>query len=408
MSSQTGSRAHELGTAIARPRSLLRGFAEGVRSVIVFVWKWLCGVVLCLGPLASVVVVGWTLRFMQRVAYRSWWHLSGRRQAYAEALRQLDRQDLVGAPNWIVDQSAGRSLAQLLREGSLSMIVRDLPSLASRSLLRNVKLGISGLSTVALLTLPAGALWLFAWYAGWNNSFHKGYEQAWVGPTTGIAGIALFALVMLYVPLAQARQAATGSWRAFFQFRVVRAMLRERWAASAILALGYGLASFPVMIVRAAPTFLGNDPAYDEMSDAAVREAIMSYWFAVSLWFFPVYLGLRLVAAHIYATALARLVQRSRLGPEELHTSEAKAFETFGLRPVAEGTERPVLMRAFRWSGSRLGRVAALTATFACWVGVSFQVYVVEFFNYHPVLGWLNHPLIHLPWMAWIPAHLGG
>jgi hypothetical protein len=44
----------------------------------------------------------------------------------------------------------------------------------------------------------------------------------------------------------------------------------------------------------------------------------------------------------------------------------------------------------------------------ALWFAFVAQIFVSEFFNYHPVVGWLNQPLVHLPWFRYIPAGLGG
>jgi hypothetical protein len=41
------------------------------------------------------------------------------------------------------------------------------------------------------------------------------------------------------------------------------------------------------------------------------------------------------------------------------------------------------------------------------WLGFVAKVYVGEFFNYHPVVGFVNHPLIQAPCCNYVPAHLG-
>ena len=51
------------------------------------------------------------------------------------------------------------------------------------SLGANLKLGAQSLFNIWVLTLPPCALWLFAWWGGWENSFNKGYEQFAVGPS---------------------------------------------------------------------------------------------------------------------------------------------------------------------------------------------------------------------------------
>ena len=102
-------------------------------------------------------------------------------------------------PNWFVAQGAER------RAGGTSWWKRF-----AGSLWANLRIGVQGIFNVWVWTMPACVLWMFSWYAGWDNSFNKGYEQAWVGPTTGLLGVAMFIAAMFYVPMAQARQAVTG------------------------------------------------------------------------------------------------------------------------------------------------------------------------------------------------------
>ena len=40
------------------------------------------------------------------------------------------------------------------------------------------------------------------------------------------------------------------------------------------------------------------------------------------------------------------------------------------------------------------------------WLAFGMLTYVGEFFNYHPVAGFLNRPLIQVPCVNYIPAHL--
>src|SRR2546429_8683233 len=87
------------------------------------------------------------------------------------------------------------------------------------------------------------------WYDGWNNSFNKGYEQFSVGPGVSVLGILLFITAMLYVPMAQARQAVTGNWRCFYQFRLIRTLVRRRWFACFGLAALYALCSLPILVL---------------------------------------------------------------------------------------------------------------------------------------------------------------
>ena len=84
---------------------------------------------------------------------------------------------------------------------------------------QRVKLGVAGWLTMSSLALLPGILWAGAWWAGWDNSFNKGYEQASVGPLVGVGGVVLFLLLMPYLQIAQARHAETLDWRCVYRFR---------------------------------------------------------------------------------------------------------------------------------------------------------------------------------------------
>jgi hypothetical protein len=64
------------------------------------------------------------------------------------------------------------------------------------------------------------------------------------------------------------------------------------------------------------------------------------------------------------------------------------------------------LVRAAAWVGTRAGRVTVALATFFVWFTFVAQIFISEFLNYHPVLGWLNQTLVQLPWFHYIPPHL--
>ena len=84
-----------------------------------------------------------------------------------------------------------------------------------------MRVGIAGMVNTWVLTLPPAVHSVFGCYAGWDNSFNKGQEQYSVGIVISLMGIALFILIMLYVPMAQARQADTRKWRSFYEFRKI-------------------------------------------------------------------------------------------------------------------------------------------------------------------------------------------
>jgi len=140
--------------------------------------------------------------------------------------------------------------------------------------------------------LPGCLLWLFAWYDGWNNSFNKGYEQAIVGPMVFVLGIVLFVAAMLYVPMAQSRFASTGSWRSFFQFRLVWKLVRQEWLGSLVLAGLYAMLAFPVNILKTFPQFFPQIRPELELLSAEDAISFLKIYFSGScLLFFPFLLG---------------------------------------------------------------------------------------------------------------------
>ncbi|NNG02834.1 MAG: hypothetical protein HKM95_01875 [Inquilinus sp.] len=206
--------------------------------LVMFFWKYAVGVLLCLTPVTAILVVGWSYRLMQRSTLRRWHRLSGfgadKAGFHDFALGDGRTVEHVAWPNWLL----GAPDAEWRGTAAPGRATRVLRRIAG-SLWANLRTGFQASVNTALLVLPCGALWLLSWWGGWQNSFHKGYEQAWVGPLVGVLGIALFVLVMTYVPLAQARQASAGTWRAFWDFPLIRRLMRRRRLAALGLALVY-------------------------------------------------------------------------------------------------------------------------------------------------------------------------
>ena len=78
---------------------------------------------------------------------------------------------------------------------------------------------LTALGVLALLLAVAGYL------AGW--------QLGWIELIVLASGctIALLIAAMYYVPMAQMRQASTGKWRAFYEFKIVWQLIRTRWLA---------------------------------------------------------------------------------------------------------------------------------------------------------------------------------
>lgn len=364
------------GAAHASPRRFQRWQGRAIKM-----WKYLVGVLLCQNLVFSVLVVGWCYRLMRRTTRREWRRLSGR------------GAPATPWPNWMLHWDGLRAPN---RRKALTA-----------SLVLNARLGAQAIANTWVATLPGCALWVFAWYSGWDNSFNKGYEQFWVGPAAGWLGIVLFIAAMLYLPMAQARHAATGDWRAFYQFRLVRKLVRHRWPACLLLAALYAALSLPVTLLKIVPTFLPQmRPDLMDMPDAALLEFLRTYYFWATVAGFGAFLALRVVAARIYARAVVSAVQRGVVRPEELGRRERRNLHELGLLETAPPPDRHVVVRVLGWTGARAARLAGAVAIVVLWFTFVAQIFVSEFVNYHPMRGWLNQPLVQLPCFSYIPHRL--
>jgi hypothetical protein len=335
----------------------------------------LLGAIFVQSALLGIVVVGWIYSLMRRVSLRRM------ERVCTEGGVEVNRERIeLPAPVWI--------------RGSGSQI----PARLLGGLWRNWKEGLQGLFNTWVVTLPGCGLWVFSWWAGWNNSFYKGYEMAAYGAQLGLLGVGLFAGAMLYLPMAQAHQAATGSWRAFYQGRVIFGLIHQVSVRYLLLAVGYALFSMVILGFIVAPMFFPQmSPELQSLSVEEVRQILKDYFFWVGMLGFWCTVILKCAAARIYASG----VLRSSL--ETGRISEALPEDTQNLLRLRAGANK-AKVSIFR-SGIRMALTPAVgVALCAIWAGVAFQIYVSEFLYYHPVRGFLNHPLIQLPWYSYIPT----
>lgn len=363
--------------------------------LLMAVWKYAFGVLLCLTPVTAILTVGWTYRLMQRSTLKRWHRLSG---FGADGTRFVDfaladsrTSEHVGWPNWLF----GTRDAEWRIDGGPGRVMM-LPKRIAGSFWANLRTGIQASLNTALLVLPCGALWLLSWWGGWQNSFHKGYEQAWVGPVVGILGIVLFILVMTYVPMAQARQAAAGTWRAFWDFPLIRRLLRRRRLSGLGLAILYGLAAAPILGVKVAPMIMGEQ--FEGLTAAELEAFANRYYLLGTAALFPLHVLVRLAAARYYARAMFDCVRAGEVQLEELSPYEREALGRLRVAAAPSAPRHPVGRLA-----ASLPRAIIVVLTFAAWFGIAAQLYIAQFLNY-AWFNWLNHPLILLPWIRYLPG----
>ncbi|MEM9480631.1 MAG: hypothetical protein AAGA58_13330 [Verrucomicrobiota bacterium] len=393
------------------------GVIGKVKTVFLFVLKlfigaWLCqGMYGALGPLSflgAIAVIGWTYRAMQRQALKVWWKRS---PVYEEGIRfatfagsHESTREHVHWPNWFISQSylhAWPSKRNIFAKAWYAF------SRLFASFFRNVGLGFLGLFTTLVLTIIPAILWEFSWYQGWNNSFTKGYEQAAVGPSVFLFGAFLFAIAMLYVPMAQARHAVTREWRAFFHFRSVLRIIMRRWFYCFLLALGYLALTTPISFFRGGIYFMGLDPVMETMTPVEqlerLRGTILLFCLVVV---FPAFILLRLAAARIYAGAVKELVEAGQSHQVSIRPFEADAL---GKLRVAElpPQKRWLPTKILLFTSSMTGRVVTAILAFLVWFGFAVQPVASVFLNWQPGFkGFLNRPLVQMPWCHWVPQQL--
>ncbi len=300
-------------TAPARPMRLTRAFGT-LRDLIV-------GTLLCLSPITSILALGWIIRRM---------HLSIRRR----------NGDAGAVPGWILGERGSGWLGRLI--GGLAA---------------NIRVGLSGALSLGLVSLLFTLPWLLAWWAGWDNSFNKGYEQAWAGPALFFTGIGAYLFVMLHLPMALAHQAATGRWLALFEWRELRRVVARTGWRHALFAATSVVFALPLFAARGLPVFVeGIIPGFADFTPEQVANVAGIANLVVGAYIFATLWWLRTWSARIYSDASAR-------------------------------KKRPNLIL-------RCLRNATITAI---WSGLVVLIVVAQFLH-HSWWAWLTHPAFLLPW----------
>lgn len=325
-------------TALASPAAVAKLPVRLFRAV----FNLAVGSVLCLSPLTAILALGWLSRRM-----------AGR--IGARLGQPADH------PGWI------------LGPRGQGWIIRLLGGLAA-----NIRAGVISAAGLAALTLPFTMLWLGAWWAGWENSFNKGYEQSDVGPATWFLGTLIALPVLAHLPLALAHASAEGRFGAFFEYRRIRSVFRAAgWRVAWLASLSVVLC-VPLFAVRALPVFIeGILPGFDDLQATEQRQVAQLLELVGAGLAFAIVLFLRDRASSIYALA-ARRAARGRA------RAAWKDCAALGTECIGREPSRPL---------------AALWLILSCviWLGLPILIVMSQFVNYTPVL-WLTHPVFLLPW----------
>ncbi|MFM1919977.1 MAG: hypothetical protein RLZZ303_1611, partial [Candidatus Hydrogenedentota bacterium] len=341
---------------------------------------FLLGVALTQSLPGAILLCGWGQATMRRAVLAQW-------------MRDLGHDPTEGLPRWpgfIVAEPG--AIDQQLRLRRLRWLLGSAWS--------NLITGLRVLVATYIVTLPGVALMAFSWRYGWDNSFNKGYEQAYLGPTLGISGLFLLILAMLYVPLAQAQLSIGERLSTFFRWRVIWAGIRSQPHRMLWLAAVYFIASFPINVFLAAVLFRFNEAErIADLTDEEFLRLLRQYFWLVGLVGFPLFVWTRVVAARTYARCVESALRGGRIPAERL--AGIAPLERFS-RALSPSPQGGVVVKAIR----RGSLVPVLALSLVLWFGFVAQIYVRQFLNYVPLYGWMNQPLVHAPWLRYIPDHL--
>jgi hypothetical protein len=391
---------------------VLRGFA----ALFGWLWRLAVGAAMCfntyvLSFFTSIVAVGWTYRWMQAIVLRGWWKQSPKRHegSFQDFCDSLGPSGPTPRPRWFLRERIGAVMRRPgpggQPAGRLRLFFRVL-TVPWHSFWVNFKTGLAGIFCTYLLTGWGCLLMVFGWEFGWFNSINRYYEQSLIGPGSFLLGVLLFILAMFYVPMAQAHQAATGQARAFFEFRFVRRLVRARLTAYVGLAMLTGLASVAVSAVVLTTSneyFFANDRT---LSAAEALGGLRLYLFLFTLLLlFPLYLLLRLVAAVIYRSAVLKALRQGTVTRAELNPVLAGWLDRLDLKVIPRA-ETVGLGWYARLTTRFAYRRVLFTVLFVVWVLFATRLLVHHFFRAHPVMGYLNQPMIQMPCFDFIPEHL--
>ncbi len=363
-------------------------------------WCLLMCILCSQGLLTSIIALGWIYRWV-------------RYKAVKQLFQQSPKAQIVEWELWAAQQAQLASVIESPRFFKHQLKPKDPPSLwqtlirTFHSLALNFKVGLVGILSTWTLTLLPAVLWAVGWYIGWQISFTKMYEGSATGSSLGSLGILLFSIAMLYVPMAQSRQALTSDWRSFFQARLIKTIIWTRPFQLFLLAAIYTVCTLIVNVFKGIPSFLTLiNPALADLSPQEALDFIEGYYFYTGIIAVLIVVKLRTISGSIYTRALVDLWSRGILKPEDFHPEEVKLLQLFeipyGLKVIRRSRLRQLALRPMTVSY----RSAMLVSILLLWGGFNFIPFVSQFVHHDPVRGFLNQPLVQLPYFQYVPEHL--
>ena len=268
-------------------------------------------------------------------------------------------------PGWLLGprKLAGRPTGRLAR--------------ALGGLAANIRAGRMALTALLAWALPFALLWPGAFWASWENSFNKGYEQAFVGPSVFLFGALLAAFILPALPVMMTHVAAEDRLSAAFDLCRLRAVVAQAgWripalsAVAAILALPFAGARGLITTATAWAHWIEDltpEAAADLQGQIALALAALA--------FFTVWI-VRALATRMYSRAAPRAA---------------------GLKPgLGDGTQAAEAAEPGRARSRLLATIwYGLAMDFT--LGLSFLILAGQFLD-HAWWRWVFHPMPTLPW----------
>lgn len=229
------------------------------------------------------------------------------------------------------------------------------------ALLANLSAGTKAWAGALLLTLPFTLVWAFAWTAGWDNSFNKGYEYAGVWPGISLAAVLLSLPALIVLPMALTHQAHTGKFATILHVGHIARLIRAAGGTYLLLTVLSALGSFGVLGARVMPVFAEKiAPELTSGSIEATKDFAGRYTLIATAMLLTGLIIVRSAMALCYARATTKLDSGKH--------------------------------------GSVIATIVVLPVVAAIWLALVFFVYFAQFMNF-AWWHWFNQPVLMLPWL---------
>lgn len=368
-------------------------------SFLRFFWGFIC----CWTPLTAPLLAGWMNRYMLRSALRVWVKRSQLENpnSFYEAADVRAYKDW---PLWFDAQQTQLSY-DTERKNLFSRLLQRM-KIFFLPLWGHYRSGLLSLFNTWLLCLPLTLIWLWMWWAGWNNTFSRGYEEEGLAAIVSLLSVFVFSLLMLYLPIAQARQAVHGTWKSFFEIRTVRIIAGHVPFRLLVLSLFYALGSAGIMAgTKVFPTFFEQAYKIDLNNHKILEETVFIHFFFVILCFYCGLLFVKRMNARVYAIGVLKALQAKDLSPDDLSPLERTLLlERLSFSSPKPKVVRPRWVRFMAWPLLKLRTLILAVLTLAVWGSVAFSVYFGQFINLSH-FDWLNMPMIQMPYIRVPEVH---